>query len=353
MTDERKAYYWLCSCGLTARKAQTLLGIYGKPSEILADLRSEKLREFCGNAYAVLEARADEELLTRELREIKKLGLRVLVIGYDGYPERLKNSMEYPPPVLYARGDVSVLSLPSVAMVGSRASTDYGRRVASEWAAELSGTFAIVSGHATGIDTYALGGALEAGGRAISVLACGHDRFDEPSFMRKAEDRLLVISEYPPGRRANKFVYHERNRLISGLSDGVIVVEAGEKSGALITARAAAEQGKPLFAVPGSVLSSRSAGTNALLRSGATAACSPSDILEDMGYESAVSAEAAKLTGNRAVIAEILREGDAHFDVIAEKLGLNAGEAAELLGEMELEGLIERKMMNKYSLLVR
>lgn len=354
MTDERKAYYWLGSSGLSAKKARLLLEIYGSPSEIMSAAgREEKLREFCGNAYDALVARADEELLTRELREIKSKGIRVIVPCSEFYPERLSRSMEYPPVALFAKGNCELLTRPSLAMVGSRASTDYGRRVATEWAAELSEKFTIVSGHATGIDTYALGGTLSSGGSAISVLACGHDKFDVPAFMKNSSDRVLLIGEYPPGRASNKFVYHERNRLISGLSDGVVIVEAGEKSGALITARAAAEQGKPLFAVPGSVFSTRCAGTNALLRGGATAACSPSDILEDMGYETRLKESVTELTGSRAKVAELLRDGDAHFDDIAEKLGMSAGEAAELLGEMELEGLIERKMMNRYSLLVR
>lgn len=354
MTDERKAYYWLGSSGLSAKKAGMLLEIYGSPSEIMSAAgREEKLKEFCGNAYDALVERADEELLTRELHEIKNKGIRVIVPCSDIYPERLRLSMEYPPVTLFAKGNCDLLESNTLAMVGSRACTDYGRRVATEWAAELSERFTIVSGHATGIDTYALSGALSAGGSAISVLACGHDRFDVPSFMKNASDRLLLIGEYPPQRASNRFVYHERNRLISGLSDGVVIVEAGEKSGALITARAAAEQGKPLFAVPGNVFSTRCAGTNALLRGGATAACRPSDILEDMGCEARAEERVRELTGVRAKVAELLREGDAHFDDIAEKLGMSAGEAAEVLGEMELEGLIERKMMNRYSLLVR
>lgn len=355
MTDERKAYYWLHTSGLSVRRQHALLEIYGSPSEIITSMDSEKLREFCGSAYDDMLRRSDENALTEELRELRRKGLRLLVFGREGYPEKLIRSEEYPPLVLYCKGNTDLLSRPTLAVVGSRASTDYGRRVASEWAAELSKTFVIVSGHATGIDTYAVRGALEAGGSAVCVLACGHDRFDVPGFMTEAGDRLLLTGIYAPGRPANKFVYHERNRLVSGLSDGVLIVEAGEKSGALITARAAAEQGKPLFAVPGSVKSSRSAGTNGLLRSGAVAATAPSDVLEDMGYDDTAygSDAAVRLTGERAVIAEMLRDGDAHFDDIVMKLGLSAGETAELLGDMEMEGLVERKMMNNYSLLVR
>ena len=353
MKDERKAYYWLHTSGLSLRRQHVLLGIYGSPNEIIADMRSEKLREFCGGAYDSMCNRADEAFITEELYEIGRKGLKLLVKGSAGYPDKLASCEEYAPLVLYTKGNRGLLSRSILAVVGSRASTDYGRRVATEWSEKLSGTFVIASGHATGIDTYALKSALEAGGCAICVLACGHDCFDMPDFMNRAEDRLLVIGAYPPGTRAHKYIYHERNRLLSGISDAVLVVEAGEKSGALITARAAAEQGKQVFAVPGSVNSTRSAGTNGLLRSGATPATAPEDVLEDMGYEADERVAPEEFTGERAVIAEMLRGGDVHFDDIAASLGKSAGETAEILGEMEMEGLIERKMMNYYSLLVR
>ena len=353
MTDERKAYYWLHTSGLSLRRQHVLLDIYGNPCEIISDLSSDKLREFCGNAYERMVQRADEELINNELYSVNRKKLRLLVSGNNGYPVKLAECEKYSPFILYAKGNCELLSRPALAIVGSRASTDYGKRVATEWTEKLSKTFVIVSGHATGIDSYALKSALNAGGNVICVLACGHDKFELPDFMKEAEDRVLIISAYRPEARANKFVYFERNRLLSGIADGVIVIEAGIKSGALITARAAAEQGKQVFAVPGSVNSTRSAGTNSLLRSGATAATSPGDVLEDMGYEGGKGMSSISLTGERAIVAEILRSGDVHFDDISAMLGKSAGETAELLGDMEMEGLIERKMMNYYSLLVR
>ena len=353
MKDERKAYYWLHTSGLSLRRQHVLHDIYGAPCDIISDLSSDKLREFCGNAYERMAQRADEELINNELYSVSRKKLRLLVAGNDGYPAKLTECEKYFPFILYAKGNCELLSKPALAIVGSRASTDYGKRVATEWTEELAKTFVIVSGHATGIDSYALKSALTAGGNAICVLACGHDKFELPDYMKDAGDRLLIISAYRPDARANKYVYFERNRLMSGISDGVLVVEAGAKSGALITARAAAEQGKQVFSVPGSVNSTRSAGTNGLLRSGATAATSPYDILADMGYESRLTAHSVNLTGERAAVAEILRDGDIHFDDISAMLGKSAGETAELLGDMEMEGLIERKMMNYYSLLVR
>ena len=233
MTDERKAYYWLAASGLGTAKQYALLEIYGKPSEIIGDIRSEKLSEFCGSAYKRMRKSADEPYLDGELAALKKKGVKLLVAGYDNYPVRLAESEEKPPLVLYAKGETSLLSRETLAVVGSRACTDYGKNVTIGWTETLCKRFVIVSGHATGIDTYAVKSCVESGGSAIVVLACGHDKFALPDYLRKAEGRYLLLGAYPPHATAAKYVYAERNRLISGISDGALVVEAGEKSGAI------------------------------------------------------------------------------------------------------------------------
>lgn len=354
MTDERKAFYWLAASGLSLAKQYALLDIFGSPSEIVDSIGSEKLREFAGSCYKRMKASSDESLLNEELYGLKKKGIKLLVRGYDGYPAALTECEDRPPLVLYAKGNESLLSEEKLAVVGSRACTDYGKNVAVGWTETLCKRFVIVSGHATGVDTYAVRSCVEAGGRAIVVLACGHGKYDLPDFLRKAEGRYLLVGAYPPLANANKYVYAERNRLMSGISDGVLVVEAGEKSGALITARCAAEQGKPVFAVPGSVFSTRSAGTNGLIRQGATAAISPYDVEEDMGYDPDIAeSEKKRLTGDRKKVADMLENGSMYFDDIADALNMSPSEASELLGEMELDGIVERKMYNYYSLSVR
>ncbi len=354
MTDERKAYYWLATSGLSVAKQYALLGIYGMPSEIADSVGSEKLREYCGACYKRMKQSADESFLDKELTALKKKGIRLLVKGYGNYPEKLAQCEDRCPLVLYAKGNDGLLAAETLAVVGSRACTDYGRTVATNWTETLCRRFVIVSGHATGIDTYAVRSCVEAGGSAVIVLACGHDKFPQPDFLKNAEGRYLLIGEYPPSATANKYVYGARNRLISGLSDGVLIVEAGEKSGALITAKSAAEQNRPVFAVPGSVLSTRSAGTNGLLRHGAIAVTSPYDVEEDLGYEpDFAKSEKRRLTGIRKKVADLLGNGSVHFDDIVSALGSDPSETAELLGEMELDGIVERKMFNYYSLSVR
>ena len=355
MTDERKALFWLSASGLAAAKQNKLLEIFGSASEVRASLASAKLREFVGDkCYARLCAGKDEATVDDALHAIAAKGIRLLLRGFDGYPAALDVREAEPPPVLYSQGNADLLRRPAVCIVGTRRCTDYGRRVANEWAAALAAKFVIVSGYATGVDTYAVKSCLAGGGSAIIVLACALDKYDMPDFMRKCpRERLLLLSEYPLGTRTAKFSYHERNRLLSGLSRGVIVVEAPEKSGALITADCAAAQNRPVFAVPGDVFSERSRGVNLLLRHGAIAATSPADVCEDLGtgYDAPQTADLPAMTDEQRAVYDFLSEGKRHFDDIAAMLGIPAHETSALLSMMELEGIVERRMQNFYALL--
>lgn len=354
MTDERKALWWLSASGLSAAKQNKLLEIFGSALDVYGS-SSEKLKEFVGDrCYAQLVNTKDERVIDERLREIAAKGIRLIFRGREGYPSAL-DVIGDPPPVLYIKGNAELFKSSAVCMVGTRRCTDYGKRVATEWAATLSKKFVIVSGYATGIDTYVLKSCLASGGRAIVVLACGIDKYDLPDFMRKCPpERLLLVSEYPMGSHTAKFSYHERNRLLSGLSRGVIVVEASEKSGALITAAYAAEQNRPLFAVPGDVFSDRSRGVNNLLRNGAIAVTSPASVCEDlgMGYdEPNITVDIPDMTDEQRSVYDFLADGKRHFDDITAMLGLPPHETSALLSMMELEGIVERKMQNYYALL--
>src|SRR5207342_3637527 len=199
---------------------------------------------------------------------------------------RLLSAIHDPPPRLYARGaaDVALLDEPAVAIVGARACSAYGRSVTRSLARELAAAgLVVVSGMARGIDGEAHRGALEGGGSTIAVLGCGIDR-DYPAahaeLARRICDEGLVVSEYEPGVEPAPWRFPARNRIIAGLCQATVVVEARERSGALITADLALEEGREVFAVPGEITSALSAGTNALLRVGATAVTSSADVLE-------------------------------------------------------------------------
>lgn len=354
MTDERKALYWLSASGMPANKQNKLLEIFGTAIDIMEALPSEKIREFVGaRAYSALMRTRDERVIVEELHAIAKQGIRLLIRGFRGYPVRLLEGNVDPPPVLYVKGNADLLTEPAVSVVGTRRCTDYGRRVANQWSAELASRVVIVSGHATGIDTCAVRSCLACGGSAVVVLACGIDRFDPPEFMKSCPPgSLLLVSEYPLGTHTAKYSYYARNRLLSALSDGVVVVEAARSSGALITANFAAQQNRTVFAVPGDVFSDRSSGTNELIRNGAVAATSVADICFDLGvmYEQDGEKAAIDMTDDERRIYEVLTSGPKHFDEIVSAVGMPPEAISGLLSVMELKGIIEKLAQNRFSI---
>ncbi len=254
-------------------------GTAGKALAALPELRRRgtwNVGEPCGAA----EAEA-------ELRELARIGARLLVGDEPAYPEPLRHIAD-PPPVLAVRGRAEALRGPAVAVIGARNASANGRVIARRMAAELAAAgVVVVSGLARGIDTAAHEGALEGGGATVAAVACGVDVAYPPEneglMGRIAAAGGAVVSERPPGAAARAKDFPRRNRIIAGLSVGVVVVEAAPQSGSLITARLAAEQGREVMAVPGSPLDPRHRGTNQLLREGATLVETAADVLAALG----------------------------------------------------------------------
>ena len=221
----------------------------------------------------------------RDLERLRSLGARVVGCGDPEMPPRLR-AIPDAPPVLLVRGDASALSAPQVAVVGSRRATPAGARIARRLAGELAARGLVVtSGLAQGVDAEAHQGALEAGGRTVAVLGSSLDRI-YPAAHRSLAERIAgqgaLVSEFPFGTRPVPWNFPWRNRIISGLSLGVLVVEAADRSGSLITARLAADQGREVFAVPGSILNPLSSGCHRLLRDGAKLVERVEDVLEEL-----------------------------------------------------------------------
>ena len=265
--------------------------------------------------------------------------------GTTGYP-RLLAAIYDPPPQLWVRGggELAVLERPCLAVVGARSCSSYGRAVARSLARDAAAAGAVVvSGLARGIDGEAHRGALDAGGVTAAVLGCGIDR-DYPAahaeLARRISETGLVVSEYEPGVEPAPWRFPARNRIIAGLSRAVVVVEARERSGALITVDFALEQGRDVLVVPGEITSALSAGSNALLRHGAAPALSVDDVLEAIGVvaERPVRAEPE---GDAARVLEVLRDAPATVDEIARAVALPAADVAALLTALELDGLVE------------
>jgi len=253
----------------------------------------------------------------------------------------LLRAIHDPPQRLYWRGaaEPGVLASNCVAIVGARACSPYGAQVARMLGRELAaGGVVVVSGLARGIDGEAHRGALEARGHTVAVLGCGIDR-DYPAahagLARSIAERSLLVSEYEPGVEPAPWRFPARNRIIAGLCVATIVVEARERSGALITADFALEEGREVFAVPGEITSALSAGTNALLRLGATPLSSAADVLESLGLATAEPGPPAILDRARSLLARL----PATVDELVRATGLPAGEIAAGVAELELAQL--------------
>ena len=266
--------------------------------------------------------------------------------GERGYPLLLARIPD-PPPWLWLRGDADprLLSETAVAVVGARACSGYGRAVARMLASGAADAGAVVvSGLARGIDGEAHRGALAASGRTVAVLGCGIDR-DYPAAHAELARAILaggglVVSEYEPGVEPAPWRFPARNRIIAGLAAATVVVEARERSGALITADFALEDGREVLAVPGEITSSLSAGANALLRQGATPATSTADVLEAIGLEPRPAPGADPADPSTAAILEAIAEGAATADELVRATGLPAGDVATALTFLELAGTV-------------
>ena len=278
-----------------------------------------------------------------------------LLLEDSRYP-RLIAEIPVPPPVLFVKGELLPDDERALAIVGTRRTTSYGRQVAGQLASELAGAgLTIVSGLARGIDGIAHQEALAAGGRTIAVLASGVDIIYPPEHQRLAEQIVAsgaLIADYPPGTKPDAPNFPARNRLISGLSLGTVIVEAPARSGALITANFAADQGREVFAVPGNVLSSTSEGTNRLLREGARLVRTAADLLDDLGISAAapplpVQAPLALSDDERRLFAMVGKEPQ-HIDELVAAAGLPIAQGVALMTMLELKGFVENAGSQHY-----
>jgi DNA processing protein len=275
---------------------------------------------------------------------LRARALRWIGRSEPGFPSALAAIFD-PPPGLFLRGTASAEALdrPAVAIVGARACSPYGTHVARMLGRELAGAgLIVVSGLARGVDGAAHRGALEAGGTTVAVLGCGVDR-DYPAVHAELARRIaeigLVVSEYPPGVDPAPWRFPARNRIIAGLASATVVVEARARSGALITADLALEEGREVFAVPGEITSALSDGTNDLIRLGATPLRSAGDVLESFGLTRSTEKRLDVGPTAQAILAR-LSEGAASADELARATSLAVGELGATLTELELAGAV-------------
>ncbi|MCM8797411.1 MAG: DNA-processing protein DprA [Candidatus Omnitrophica bacterium] len=340
--------------GIGSVRLKRLLEFFGKPEAIL-DASPEKLMAVSGigeeTAYKIHSFQ--KNALEREFILAKRDNLKILTQEDRGYPESLKNIYD-PPIVLYIKGELKEEDKYSLAIVGCRRASFYGLRNAERFAFELANCgFTVISGMARGIDTASHHGALKAKGRTIAVLGSGLGNIYPPENKELSEDisaNGAVISEFPIEEKPLRQNFPRRNRLISGLSLGVLVVEAGQNSGALITADFALEQGREVFSLPGEIDSRGAFGTNRLIKEGAKPVLSVDDILEELiipGRQAhckvaapVISATNMGLEKEEAIVYNLIQRQPVGLDELIETAGIGLSDIMGTLLKLQMKRLI-------------
>jgi DNA processing protein len=350
MIDKR---YWIgfnLIKGIGAVRMQALIQHFGDLELAWKAAPIELARAGLGRKVIerIVQARANVDLEKLWAR-IEAQGIKILTWEDEVYPQRLKE-IDQPPPVLYFRGDYLPDDLFAVAIVGTRRVTAYGRQITEELAGYLaSNGITIISGLARGVDGIAHQTALKAGGRTIAVLGSGVDKIYPPEHRALAENMIqrgAIVSDYPPGTPPDAANFPPRNRIVSGLSLAVVVIEAGETSGALITAEFAAEQGREVFAVPGSILAPQSKGTNRLIQNGALPLLSVNDLMQALNLTRMGEQKAARKTlpsdETEARLMAVLSDEPLHVDEIRNQTELPIEKVSATLALMELKGMVRQ-----------
>jgi len=353
--------------GVGDRTILRLIQAFGSPKAVLAATQADLLRAGCSPELADSVRRGPERKIRhqidRQVEVIERRKVRVMTLFDQAYPARLRTIPD-PPPLLYMSGRLSATDEVAVAIVGGRRATPSGRMVTEEIANALGRSgVTIVSGLARGIDAAAHRGALAGKGRTIAVLGCGIERTypsEHEALRLSIESHGAVLSELPVGASPLSHHFPRRNRIISGLSLGVLVSEAAASSGSLITAKLALEQGREVFAVPGSVREEACRGSNGLIKEGAKLVESAQDILDeilpqiDARLRAAVSLGAAQpdsrepLGKEDALVYDALSYEARSVDTVIERTGLSAAQVAATLLALELNGRVRQLPGQQY-----
>lgn len=356
---ENQKKYWVGLShvkGIGPVRFQTLINHFGDAQSVWeaspSEIRTLKIPEKVIKTFLKIRASIDIQQL---LSEYQSKNITILTWDDDDYPQRLRN-ISSSPPVLYLQGDLRSEDRWAVGVVGTRKVTQYGARVAEEICSTLARQgITIISGMARGVDTIAHRAALDVGGRTLAILGCGVDRIypsENHALAHEIVKNGAMISDYAPGTPPDGSNFPPRNRIISGLSIATIIIEAGEKSGALITARYAVEQGKDVFAVPGQIFAPLNKGTNRLIQNGAHPLLRAQDVLDilDLKMISNKNEIQTVLPGDafEVTLYDALKYEPLHIDEIKNKVNLPISKVSSTLTMMELKGIVKQVGKMRY-----
>ena len=363
LDDESLYWFWFCNIeGIGNESRRRLLQIYGKPKDVflnvsLNDLTLLKIRE--KSAINLINSRK-LDIVYKCYEKLVQKEISVITLADEEYPKRLRNIFN-PPGVLYLRGKLPKEEDVTIAIVGARDCSNYGKELAKHFAYELSKKgIQIISGLAKGIDSYAHCGAIGNEGNTYAVLGCGIDICYPRENIQLYMDILNsggILSEYNIGLPPLQGNFPLRNRIISGLSDGILLVEARERSGSLITMEHGLEQGKNIYACPGRIFDSLSIGTNQIIQQGGKLVLSAQDIFEDFGIESLVTGRNLKKNNNllerdEKMVYDRLSLMPKYVEELKNETGFDFNHLSEVLLQLQMKGHIKQIAGNYYSSLI-
>lgn len=346
--------------GLGSGKIQRLLKIFQSPNKIFRSTKFElsDLSFLSENVIKEIVENSDNEFVENQLQMLGKHNVRLISILDEEYPDLLK--FIYAPPIfLYIKGKILPKDNNAIAIVGTRKASNYGKLSTQKIASEIAKSgFTIISGLAYGIDGCAHNAALNVGGRTIAVFGTGLETV-YPSSHRNLAERIAqngaLISEFPMGTKIETWNFPTRNRIISGMSKGTLVIEGGKKSGALLTAKMALDQNREVFAIPGNINSKNSEGPNYLIKLGAKIVTKASDILEEYQVQMQVDTEkiTPKMNKNEEKIYKLLQQNEKNLnlDKMVEISNFSPAQLSVMLFNMEMKGIVKRGAQNQYMLL--
>ena len=357
MTKAEGIWLWLAiTQGVSPRIARQLVEFFGS-TEALWETSGDELADAAGQkiAQALLATRSGG-MVNAHVKQCAALGIGIITPASEGYPRALRDLFD-PPCALYYKGDVSLLEGDCLTVIGTRTHTRYGKTVTDMLARELAQAgLTIVSSLGEGLDAAAHSAALAVGGKTIAVLAGGVDVCTpvlNAPLQEEIAQKGLLISEYAPGTHGSKATYAARNRILAALPQGVLLTEAGEKSGTLLTVSMAMEMGREVFVVPGNIDSPASRATNRLMRTSAEIVLETRDILDRLGYEvprKAVPKPLQKLDEEEGILAKYLETEALSFDELTQKTAFSAAKLNSLLTRMKLKGIIDQSAGRVFSL---
>ncbi len=354
MTEKEKLIVFLSRMEVSNKKIEKLLDCLDT-FDIDKVLKSKQaLDVFSTEEYHNALKNYDRLEFENSLENIKKSGIKILTIYSKEYPHKLVDLPDRPL-VLYAKGDLGLLNKKSIAIVGTRMPSNYGKMTTEKFARKLAEAgMVVISGLCYGVDEIAHGNTLDVGGKTIAVVGSGFNNI-YPAKNTNLAERIakegLLLSEYTPSFTPKRYTFPYRNRIVAGLSDGVLITEAGLKSGTLHTKEFALEYGKDIFAVPGSVYSEKSSLPNELIKSGqAQCVLDAKDILDYYGIDvKRERTKAVQLSFDEKKILDLLADGEKNVDYIAEKTGLSVNILNSCLTTLEIRGLIRKLPAQMYA----